>query len=104
VSKLVEEMETVELHLPTLTKEELVAKLRPIYPRANFTSTFFVNYLRHCLTPYEDQLEKNVGKVGVDGAYVTLKGRILDAIQDQYPWLAEACQRQKRRLLDLRKT
>lgn len=104
VSKLVEEMKTVELHLPTLTKEELVAKLRPRYPRANFTNTFFVNYLRHCLTPYEDQLEKNTGKVGVDEAYAVLKNRILDAIQEQYPWLAEACQRQQRRLLELRKT
>ena len=60
----------------------------------NFLNRLCVNFIRHELTGYHQHLAKIQSKVGTADAYVTIKHRILVAIAEQYPWLAEECQRQ----------
>lgn len=59
-----------------------------------FLDRIAVNYLRHCLTDYERQLCRFVGRVGQAEAYQKIKCKVLDAIARAYPWLAAECERQ----------
>jgi hypothetical protein len=43
---------------------------------------WMVNYLRHCCTDYESQLNKLYGRVGHDDAYVRLRWRINNAAEE----------------------
>lgn len=52
-----------------------------------FLTRICVNYLRHCLTRYEKELNLLFGKVGKDNAYLILKEKINEAILDTYPWM-----------------
>jgi len=58
-----------------------------------------VNYLRHCKTEYEAQLDAIRGMTGSREAYFELKGKILQAIAAEYDWLAGECNRQLQNLL-----
>jgi len=60
-----------------------------------FLNRICVNYLRHCLTDYEEHLEEIHGKVGVSTAYHALRKKIFDAISKKYDWLKDECQRQQ---------
>ena len=44
-----------------------------------------VNYLRHQLTRYEEELDAIAGKVALRDAYLTLSQKVFDAISDAYP-------------------
>lgn len=59
-----------------------------------FLQRITVNYLRHALTHYEDELEKIAGKVGVRDAYIEINRKCYTAIADTYPYLADECTRQ----------
>ena len=54
---------------------------------ALFLKRITLNYLRHNLTNYEDELTEIFGKTGTDEAYDVLKERINKAILTQYNWL-----------------
>lgn len=59
-----------------------------------FLARITVNYLRHCRSTYDNSLEYYSGKVGVDEAYCIIKTRILSAIANVFPDLAEECNNQ----------
>jgi len=58
---------------------------------ASFLNRIAVNMLRHCFSNYEYELESLYGKVGKDDGYVQLKSRILEKIEEVYPYLSDAC-------------
>lgn len=60
-----------------------------------FLDRIQVNYLRHCVSDYENRLEDIYGRVGVSKAYIIIKNRVLDKIGEVYPWLKGECIRQK---------
>lgn len=60
-----------------------------------FLDRIRVNYIRHCCTRYDNELENMFGKVGKNEGYVLLKCRILDVISKTYPYLYDECCRQK---------
>ena len=64
-----------------------------------FLDRLMVNWLRHCTTVYDDELEKLSGKGGVDEAYWLLKREVLNRIVAIYPELAHECARQGGRSL-----
>jgi hypothetical protein len=53
-----------------------------------------VNYVRHKLTNYDEELYSIKGKVGIRSAYVTYKKAVLRKIAQVYPELQIACQKQ----------
>lgn len=57
----------------------------------DFKHRIAVNYLRHCLTDYEERLQEIAGKVGVREGYWLIKRAVLQAIASAYPFLEEAC-------------
>lgn len=59
-----------------------------------FLARITVNYLRHCLTSYEEELASIAGKVGVKEGYKEINRRVYAAIEAAYPSLAEECSRQ----------
>ena len=59
-----------------------------------FLNRIAVNYLRHELTIYEDELVRMFGKIGAVEGRPLLKERILDLIGDSYPFLANECDNQ----------
>lgn len=62
----------------------------------HFLQRIVVNFLRHAVTDYDGHLERISGKVGTNEAYRKIKEMVLDKIAEEYPWLAEECERQKR--------
>lgn len=62
--------------------------------KPEFLARITVNYLRHCLTPYEVELARIAGRVGVAAAYAEINRRVYAAIAGTCPELAEECQRQ----------
>lgn len=54
-----------------------------------------VNFIRHTLTTYHDELHQIHGKLGQHTAYYLLKRKILDTIKGVYPFLTKECDRQK---------
>ena len=60
-----------------------------------FLARICVNYLRHEMTEYEHHLDLIAGKVGARDAYLEIKEKVLEAIGDQYDWLADECDRQE---------
>lgn len=61
-----------------------------------FLQRISVNFLRHELSDYEDQLYTVFGKIGADAARSLIRDRILDQIAKVYPELSAECARQKR--------
>lgn len=60
-----------------------------------FLDRISVNYIRHCLTTYENILDDASGRVGVDEAYKIIKNRVLTRIAEMHPELSRECRRQK---------
>jgi hypothetical protein len=60
----------------------------------SFLERISVNYLRHHLSSYEQELERLFGKVGVREAYLEVNDMVYDAIATAYPTLADECARQ----------
>jgi hypothetical protein len=59
-----------------------------------FLERITVNYLRHELTCYEDQLSELYGRVGIEAALDALREKIYDAISEAHPHLTDECDRQ----------
>jgi hypothetical protein len=76
-----------------LSRANIVADARP-GDNAEFLERITVNYLRHCLTSYEEELAEIYGKVGVREAYRLISNKVYCAIAEAYPHLALECQRQ----------
>lgn len=51
--------------------------------------------LRHVETDYDWLLDSVAGRVGVIEARMLIRKRVLNAIADQYPYLAAECERQQ---------
>jgi len=60
-----------------------------------FLNRIEVNYLGHCMTPYEDKLDEISGRVGFSEGYVDIRKKIFDEIACVYPWLKDECDRQR---------
>src|SRR5262245_5514124 len=59
-----------------------------------------LNYLRRSLTGYDRLLEQVAGTVGAQDACLELKEKVLDAIAEAYPELADECNRQRKQADD----
>jgi hypothetical protein len=62
---------------------------------ASFLERISVNYLRHRLSSYEQELARLLGKVGVREAYLEVNDMVYNAIATAYPTLASECARQR---------
>lgn len=105
---------SIKIEVPEMTKEELIQRALANYYAhrdgsqtqadsgiaVNFTERICVNYLRHRLTSYEENLRRIKGRVGSSTAYLQIKSQVLDAIGCVYPWLFEECLRQDLRTLN----
>jgi hypothetical protein len=60
----------------------------------SFLERITVNFLRHELSAYEDELAAIYGQVGVREGYVILSGKVFQAIAGAYSDLAAECDRQ----------
>ena len=67
----------------------------------DFLDRITVNYLRHCLTEYERELSRFIGRIGRAEAYEEIKRSVLDAIAKEYPWLADEWERQRRDCMEV---
>jgi hypothetical protein len=112
-------LETITIKVPALPRQRLIeqacdhynamqdwraAEGRPtseLLATADSDSEFLericVNYLRHCLTKYEDHLNAMSGKVGFGEGYEEVRRRIFAAISEKHDWLADECRRQQER-------
>lgn len=61
----------------------------------NTVTRWTVNYIRHRMTSYDEQLYHMKGKVGKNGMYREIHNHILYKIANVYPELAEECEQQK---------
>jgi hypothetical protein len=59
-----------------------------------FLQRIMVNYLRHSLSRYDDELARLLGRVGVRAAYAQLNQKMYSAITQSYPELTAECIRQ----------
>lgn len=67
----------------------------PKYANEDTITRWMVNYIRHNLTKYDENLEEIAEKTGKTLAYVMIRNAILDKIAEVYPELAEECENQK---------
>lgn len=115
-NQLSEWLNTVEIHIPSIEKTELISQACDHYndiqmwrkmegrdtcgktatPKSDqkFLERICVNYLRHDLTRYEDHLDEMYGKVGFYDGYEEIRRKIFLKIAEVYPWLLEECKRQ----------
>jgi len=109
-------LDTVEIYIPILDKSKLIKLACNQYNEmqmerefeglstcgikatkesdTKFLERICVNYLRHCLTKYEEHLEEMSGKVGCGEGYGEIRSKIFSKISKKYPWLADECNRQ----------
>lgn len=64
----------------------------------SFVDRICVNYLRHCCTSYERNLDKIFGKIGKNELYRIIKINTLNEIALKYPYLEEEVKNQLKRL------
>lgn len=108
--KFLEEVSTnIKFKVPVLEEAELIRRACDHYnasdseflasPKSSqeFLDRICVNYLRHCLTDYDEQLDKLRGQVGVDEARLIVQEAVYYAIWESYPHLTEECDRQLKR-------
>jgi hypothetical protein len=109
--KLMCYLDGVKIDVPIIDKERLIQEAVKHYNAMSFCSPgplkiahetdneefllrIAVNYLRHELSDYEDELYEIYGKVGVREAVSKLREKVYDAIGTAYPWLDDECRRQ----------
>ncbi len=100
--------ESVEFDIPALEMEDLISRACAHYnsrhrdqwmmatPKSDpeFLERIAVNYLRHVCTDYDWELRELRWRVGNDLACDTVRTRVLCAIAEAYPLLADECFRQ----------
>jgi hypothetical protein len=108
-------VESVEIIVPQFDKDELIktacdhwnarqqdegrfGEFASTSSDTSFLARIVVNLLRHHMTAYEEHLAMIAGRVGTDKAYLAIKEKVLKAIAHAYPWLADECLRQTRRM------
>lgn len=116
LNNLLSYLDSVEINLITLSKEELIEKACKHYneiqldrsseglkcsDRAatknsdfSFLKRICVNFLRHEMTSYEDHIEEMSDKVGFNRGYLAVRDKVFDKIKETYPWLKEECEKQ----------
>lgn len=104
LTKTMTQAETVGFNVPDILREELIELSCKHYNtlwsnRGNndkyadkdcnpeFLNRICINYLRHCMTDYDYELNRIKGKAGKSLAYGVIKDNITQAIQEKYPWL-----------------
>lgn len=112
-------LDTVQIHIPTYDKAKLIKRACDHYNNMQeerefeglstcgmeattdsdpkFIERICVNYLRHCLTKYEEHLDKMSGKVGFAEGYEEIRRKIFAKISESYQWLTDECNRQQER-------
>ena len=100
-AKMQDYVDNLIVEVPHLEKEELIGKARKNFlsldvPDSDSMTTerICVNYLRHCLTSYENVLDSIAGKTGCQDAYFEIKEMVLQEIAATYDWLNQECDRQ----------
>ena len=110
-------LNTVQIHVPTYEKAKLIkracdhynymreereingrstsGRMATINSEKKFIERICVNYLRHCLTKYEEYLDEMSGKVGFAEGYEEIRRKIFNKISEKYQWLEHECNRQK---------
>lgn len=63
----------------------------------DFMDRIKVNYLRHSLSNYENELYKIHGKTGVEEAVEVIRKKVYSVIAEKYPHLKEECKSQLER-------
>lgn len=67
-------------------------------PDEQTLNRWIVNYIRHCLTQYDNEIPlmkwKLRGKTGIDDTYTTFRNTILSKIAEEYPKYKDECFRQ----------
>lgn len=59
-----------------------------------FFHRIITNWLRHDGTTYDSRLDELFNKIGVNDGKVMIRTRIYDLIAQEYPYLADECERQ----------
>lgn len=67
-------------------------------PNDDTLNRWCVNYIRHQLTTYDNELYNLIGKIGRDDAYENFKKAVLEKIAEKYPKYADECKRQIRKI------
>jgi len=104
IEKKILEIEVVKVNDKKLRKDTLAAKEvwymvhdipSDVYSvDAETMNRWIVNYIRHNLTSYDEELYLMSGKVGCHIAYVRYKNAVLHKIAEVYPKYAEECSMQ----------
>lgn len=110
-------VDQITIEIPRLGKDDLISYACENYNKfreddylseeasdksdAKFLSRICVNYIRHNLTGYDAYLNMLGGKVGFCEAYKEVRRKVFDEIIAVYPWLAEECERQRKRKEEL---
>ena len=63
--------------------------------KRSFLNRIEVNYLRHKATDYEFHLSQVRNRIGRRKAYSAIRNKVLDAIANHYPHLAQECKHQQ---------
>lgn len=117
LNKLKKYVEEVDINVPKMSKNKLIKSAIKHYNEMqeereylglktcgqiasknsdqDFLNRITVNYIRHCLTIYEEELNVISGKIGVWEGYVDIKEKVFDEISNVYPWLRNACDLQR---------
>jgi hypothetical protein len=110
-------LDTVEIRVPVFDKSKLIKRACDHYndmqeerefegrstcgmtatadSDPKFLERICVNYLRHCLTKYEEHLDEMSGKVGFGDGYEEIRRKIFSKISENYHWLTDECKRQQ---------
>jgi hypothetical protein len=110
LAKLEAYLKTLRVSVPRLAEERLIRRACESYNSWNadridtlvatpqsepeFLNRLVVNFLRHELSTYDEELERIAGKVGAANGYFELNHLIYAAIKGAYPSLVEECDRQ----------
>ena len=116
LKNLIEKVNQLEFEIPKISKEKLLRRSISHYNKMQdyremegynkfgkhvngdsdklFLDRIQVNYLRHCMTSYEEDLDGIRGNVGSCDGYFMIRKKIFDNISNVYPWLKDECERQ----------
>ena len=106
--QLLSYVQRLEIVVPVLARDDLLQQARWHYNDRNrererfadgssdpaFLRRITVNFVRHRLTEYEDELYRLFGRVGTADGYRALSIKVYTAIAEAYPYLADECRRQ----------
>lgn len=103
IQKAEEAANSVKINIPILTPKNLLLNACASYDSFHWRNDFSafestnpkflnriqINFLRHECTNYDEKIEEQYGKVGVQHYHDILQSRINDSILKNYPYLSE---------------